>query len=65
MKTILRVPEEMMVIALVIVGRHADSISPVLSESQVEAEKKRPERKPLQEFVHRNRYRPEQEKASN
>ena len=63
-KEILGIPEEMMVITLVIVGRHADSISPVLSESQVEAEKKRPERKSLQEFVHHNLYRPEQEKAN-
>ena len=62
-KEILGIPEEMMVIALVIVGRRADSVSPLLSELQVEAEEKRPERKPLQEFVHHNRYHPEQEKA--
>ena len=62
-KEILGIPEEMMVITLVIVGRRADSGSPLLSEFQVEAEKKRPERKSLQEFVHHNRYHPEQEKA--
>ena len=44
---ILGIPEEVMVITLVIVGKHAKTISPVLSEWQAESEKERPQRKPL------------------
>jgi nitroreductase len=62
-KEILGIPEEMMGIALVIVGRHARTISPVLSEEQVESEKERPKRKPLEEFIHHNVYHPEQEES--
>ena len=39
-------------IALVIVGKHSESISPVLSEEKVEWEKVRPDRLPLEEFVY-------------
>lgn len=55
-KEVLEIPEGMRVITLVIVGRHAGSISPLLSESQVESEKQRPDRLPIDEFVFRNRY---------
>jgi nitroreductase len=55
-RQILGIPEEMEVITLVIVGKHSDAISPVLSEKQIEAEKTRPERLPLEKFVYRNRY---------
>lgn len=56
-RAILNIPDDMEVITLVIVGMHSDSISPVLSEKQIAAEKKRPARKALGEFVHRNSYK--------
>jgi len=58
-REILGIPDGMEVITLVIVGKHSDSISPVLSEKQVAAEKERPERIPLAKFVHRNSYKEE------
>ncbi len=55
-KKILDIPDEMKVITLVIVGKHSATISSVLSEKQIESEKKRPERMPIEEFVYQNRY---------
>lgn len=55
-KTILEIPEDMQVITLVIVGIHSTELSPVLSEKQVESEKKRPDRLPIEKFVYINRY---------
>ena len=55
-REILGIPENIDVITLVIVGKHSDKIDPVLSEKQVEAEKERPERIPIDEFVYINRY---------
>ena len=55
-KEILGIPEEMMVITLIIVGKHSDTVSPVLSDEQREAEGKRPERLPLDVFVYKNSY---------
>jgi len=55
-REVLGIPEDIDVIALVIIGKHSDKIDPVLSEKQVEAEKKRPERTPIDEFVYINRY---------
>lgn len=55
-REILGIPEDIDIITLVIVGKHSDKIDPVLSEKQVEAEKKRPERIPIDEFVYINRY---------
>ena len=55
-KGILGIPEDMEVITLIIVGKHSDTISPILSDKQREAEKKRPERLPLETFVYKNRY---------
>jgi len=54
---ILGIPEEMRVIALVIVGRKSADISPLLSENQTQRELVRPERKPLAEFAYVDRYR--------
>ncbi len=56
-KEILGIPDDMEVIALVIIGKHSDTLSTVLSEKQIQAEKERPERKPLQDFVHMDRYK--------
>lgn len=55
-KEILGIPDDMEVITLVIVGTRDEALSPVLSEKQIQAEKERPERKPLQDFVYINRY---------
>ena len=55
-REILGIPEDVDVITLVIVGKHSDKIDPVLSDKQVEAEKKRPERIPIDDFVYINRY---------
>ena len=53
---VLDIPDDFDVIALVIVGKHSDNIDPVLSEKQVEAEKSRPKRMSLDDFVYINRY---------
>jgi len=55
-KAILGIPDEMTVITLVIVGKHSDKISPVLSEKQVGWERARPERIPLEKFAYVNHY---------
>ena len=51
-KETLGVPEDMKVIALVIVGKHSESMSPLLSEKQVEWENERPERLLVGEFTY-------------
>jgi nitroreductase len=56
-REILGIPEEYKVITLIIVGKHAATIGPALSEKQKEAEKKRPRRKSLDEFVFYNEFR--------
>jgi hypothetical protein len=50
------IPEEYQVIILIIVGKHSNQINQVLSEIQVEAERTRPERMPLERFVYFNRF---------
>jgi nitroreductase len=55
-REILDIPQDMDVIALIIVGEHSKTISSILSEKQVEAEKKRPDRIPLSKFTFSNRY---------
>ena len=55
-REILRIPDDIDVIALVIVGKQSDKIDKVLTEKQVEAEKERPKRKDIDEFVYMNRY---------
>ena len=55
-REILGIPNEMNVITLVIIGKHSDRISPVLSLKQIEAEKQRPERMSLDRFVYMNKY---------
>lgn len=56
-KEVLGIPDEMMVITLVMVGRHSKAISPLLSDKQMEAEKTRPERLPLEGFVYINSFK--------
>ncbi len=55
-REILDIPDDLEVITLVNVGKHAATIHPILSEKQAVIEKKRPERFPLEKFVFLNRY---------
>ncbi len=53
----LNVPADMSVVTLVIVGKHTAKLNPVLSEKQIEAEKARPERLPLEKIYCENGYK--------
>lgn len=55
-KEILSIPKEMVVIAMVLVGKKSPAISPLLSPKQVERETKRPERFPLEKFAFKDVY---------
>ncbi len=55
-REILGIPDDFKVITLIIVGRHAETISPVMSEKQVTSENARPPRKELSEIAHFNRF---------
>jgi nitroreductase len=50
------VPDDMRLITLVIVGKHADDIKPLLSEDQADVEASRPARKPLAEIAMKDGY---------
>jgi nitroreductase len=56
-KEILGIPEGMGVITLVIVGRHSENLNPGLSEKQIEWERNRPDRLPLEKFAYKNIYK--------
>ncbi len=56
-KEILEIPEEYQVITLIIVGKHSEEVSPVLSDKQVESEKERPARLSLDKFAFINRFK--------
>jgi nitroreductase len=55
-KEVLGIPNDMTVITLIIIGRKSEKINPELSEKQIESEKARPERLPLNQVVYRNHY---------
>jgi len=55
-KGALGIPADMTAITLVVIGRRSGALSPLLSEKQVEAEGRRPERLPLEEFASMNRF---------
>ncbi len=55
-KEILGIPQEMCVITLLVVGKQAAGISPLLSEQQVEREMERPERLPVDKFAYVNSF---------
>jgi len=55
-REVLGIPNDLEVITLVNVGKHASVIHPELSEKQATIEKKRPERFPLEKFVFLNKY---------
>jgi nitroreductase len=56
-REILGIPDEMNVITIIMVGKHSETISPVLSEKQVLDEKQRPPRFALDKFVYHNKYK--------
>ena len=53
---VLGIPEEYQVITLVLVGKRAATLSPVLSPKQLEAETTRPERLPFEAFAFVNSF---------
>ncbi len=54
-RQVLDIPDDKLVIALVIVGKKSDDTS-LLNEQQAETESQRPGRKPIGDWVHTNRY---------
>ena len=56
-KSVLKIPEDVTVITLVIIGKHSETISPVLSDKHAKDENKRPTRFPFESFVHLNRFK--------
>jgi nitroreductase len=55
-REILGIPQDIDVIALVIVGKHSNKIPNFLSEKQKKDEDNRPKRKRINEFICHNRY---------
>lgn len=55
-KELLRIPDDKMLITLVIIGKHSGELSPLLSEKQKKDEVKRPERKNFEEVASINFY---------
>lgn len=53
----MNIPDDYVLITLVIVGPKSDEINPVLSEDMQKAEKNRPPRRDLDEFVHHDTYK--------
>ena len=51
-REILHIPNDFMVITLIIIGAHSPTLSPLLSEKQQKDEIKRPARKPLKTIIH-------------
>jgi len=59
-RDILNIPKDLQVISLIVVGKHAKIIKPILSEKQQQQELQRPLRKPYSLFVHYNTYSEEE-----
>jgi nitroreductase len=55
-REILNIPDDFNVITLIIIGKKSKQINSVLSEKQVQNEKKRPKRLALNKFVYLNHY---------
>ncbi len=55
-KEVLGIPDEYTVITLVIFGKHSDQPEELLEGDTLKVEEKRPERKPVEEFVHLDGY---------
>ncbi|MEX2738039.1 MAG: nitroreductase family protein [Candidatus Wukongarchaeota archaeon] len=58
-KQVLGIPEDMLLITFVIVGKKSENIKPNLTEKQAQIEKQRPERKSLEKIAHTNTYKEE------
>ena len=56
-REILGIPEEYMVLTMIIVGKKMQEIHPSLSEDQISKEANRPERKPQEEWAYHNKYK--------
>ncbi len=56
-REILSIPDNIDVIALVIVGKKSDKINPNLSNKQIEDEKNRPVRKKIKDFIFYNKFK--------
>lgn len=54
-RQILGTPEDYEIIALIVIGKHSDDTS-LMNEGQTEVEGQRPERKPVEEWIHVNIY---------
>ncbi|MHA2288396.1 MAG: nitroreductase family protein [Promethearchaeota archaeon] len=54
-KEILSIPKDMRLITLVVIGKHSEKINPVLSDSMKLAEKQRPPRISIDEFISINK----------
>ena len=59
-KEVLKIPGDMRVITLIIVGKHSDTVSPTLSDKQKREEERRPPRLDLKDFAFVDVY-PEEE----
>lgn len=55
-REVLGIPEEFRVITLINIGQRAAGINPTLSPDKIEAETKRPERLPVEQFAFLNAY---------
>jgi len=55
-RAILNIPDDMNVITLIIIGKKAGAINPVLSDKQIQAETQRPERIDHEKFVFHDQY---------
>lgn len=55
-RQILEIPDDMLVIALVVIGKHADNIRKELTEKQRTVENERPERKKIKEIIYYNKF---------
>ncbi len=55
-REVLGIPEDVMPLVVLIVGKKADEMVPELSEKQVESEKERPARKSVEEFASFDKY---------
>lgn len=62
-REILGIPDDVDVLALVIVGKKSDTINELLSEDQAKKEKQRPERLSLGKIIHHNRFKVEDQKG--
>ena len=54
-KEILEIPEDKLIIALIVIGKHSDDTG-LMNDKQIEIEKKRPERKSVDEFIFMDKY---------